>query len=237
MPAGLDRAPFRLSGFLLSLSDSRVPCEYVYSAAVAATPWGEVSNFVRQSDLTADAELLRLAQQGSRAAWEALYRRYLPSVWRYVHTQVHGDQHAAEDIVSETFLALVRSLKKLDADGGPLYPWLIGVARHKVGDHWRQVGHRRDDRLVAGQQQVDPVHWGNPSACLETAETRRQVAEAMAGLSDEERLVLEWKYVDDLPVHDIAQRLGRTEKAVESLLYLARNSFRAVFRRRQGSAD
>ncbi len=78
-----------------------------------------------------------MAQQGSRAALEALYQRYLPSVWRYVYTQVHGDRHAAEDVVSETFLAVVRGLRKLAADGGPLYPWLIAVARHKLGDHRR----------------------------------------------------------------------------------------------------
>lgn len=40
MPAELGRFPFRLSDFLLSLSDYRLPCEYLYSAAVAATPWG-----------------------------------------------------------------------------------------------------------------------------------------------------------------------------------------------------
>ena len=43
----------------------------------------------------------------------------------------------------------------------------------------------------------------------------------MAQIVDEERLVLEWKYVDEMAVKEIAVRLGRTEKAVESLLYRA----------------
>ena len=51
----------------------------------------------------------------------------------------------------------------------------------------------------------------------------------MAQLVDEERLVLEWKYVDEMAVKEIAVRLGRTEKAVENLLYRARKSFRAAF--------
>ena len=58
-----------------------------------------------EADRTADAELLRLVRQGSKAALGTLYRRYLPSVWRYVYTQVGGDEHVTEDVVSETFLS------------------------------------------------------------------------------------------------------------------------------------
>ena len=57
----------------------------------------------------------------------------------------------------------------------------------------------------------------------------------MDGLPDEERLALEWKYVDDLSVGQIADRLGRTEKAAESVLYRARRAFRADFNRLFGT--
>ena len=48
-------------------------------------------------------------------------------------------------------------------------------------------------------------------------------------LSDRQRRVLEWKYLESLGVREMAERLGETEKAVESLLYRARREFRRLF--------
>ena len=175
-----------------------------------------------------DPELVRLVQQGSEAALEALYQRYLPSVWRYVYAQLRGDQHAAEDVVSETFLAAIPGLKKLDPDGGSLHAWLMGIARHKLGDHWRRARRLREDPH-AHPEDMGPCEAGDPQEALESAESNARVAKAMTGLPDEQRLALEWKYLDGLTVRQMADRIGRTDKAVEALLYRARRSFRAVF--------
>lgn len=176
-----------------------------------------------------------MAQQGSTAALGTLYQRYLPSVWRYVYTHVGGDRHVVEDLVSETFLAALRGLKKLDADSRPLYPWLISVARHKLGDHRRRARRSEAGVRVPGQDAVDTSLNGDPPGYLLATERKALAARAMARLPDEERLALEWKYVDELSVRDIARRMGRTEKAVENLLYRARKSFRATFSESQGS--
>jgi RNA polymerase sigma-70 factor (ECF subfamily) len=181
-----------------------------------------------------DSQLVRRVRAGSEAALETLYRRHLPSVWRYVYAQVGGDVPAAEDVVSETFLAAVRGLRGLDPDGGSLCAWLTGIARHKLADHWRRA--QRSARLAsdpprAGRSRLDAT---DPPNALAAAETRRQVGEAMVVLPDEHRAVLEWKYLDNLSVAQIAARMGRSEKAAEALLYRARRSFRAVFEARAG---
>jgi len=191
---------------------------------------GPEASDLKERDSTADPELLRSAQQGSKAAWEALYERYLPSLWRYVYTQVDGDRHTAADIVSETFLAALHGLHRLDPDGGPLYAWLVGIARHKLGDHRRHVRRWPTNPAGLDLQDLVPGEAINPSEGLEGAENRARVAETMARLSDEERLVLEWKHVDGLSAREIAKRTSRTEKAVRALLYRARKSFRAIFR-------
>jgi DNA-directed RNA polymerase specialized sigma24 family protein len=49
--------------------------------------------------------------------------------------------------------------------------------------------------------------------------------------------VLEWKYLESSSVRDIAERLGKTEKAVEAALYRARISFRSAYARRQTQAE
>ncbi len=178
---------------------------------------------------TADRQLLRLAQQGSEAAWEAIYRRYVPSVWRYVCPRVDWNGHAAEDVISEVFVAALDGLKKLDSDHTPLYSWLIGVARHKLADRRRRIHRERGKEQLAASEIADPSVAGNPEKSAEAVERKAQITRAMARLSDDERLVLQWKYLDELPVREMAVRMERTEKAVENLLYRARRSFREVY--------
>lgn len=174
-----------------------------------------------------DAELVLGAQRGETAALRALYQRYLPAVWRYVYGRLDGDRPVAEDVVSETFLAAVRGVRQLDPERALVSGWLIGIARNKLADHWR--GAKRTLRLVRQAELVEAGRGvvADVATTVEAAEARSRVAEVMGRLPDDERIVLEWKYFEDLPVREIAQRLGRTEKAVEATLYRARRAVRA----------
>jgi RNA polymerase sigma-70 factor (ECF subfamily) len=179
-----------------------------------------------------DADLIRAIQAGDEAALETLYDRYLPSVWRYAYAHVAGHASAAEDIVSETFLAAVRQVRGLRPEGGSVAGWLIGIARHKIGDLRR--GRARLARAAEeGYGRTDVAREAEPSAPMETAETRARVAAVMDALPDDQRLALEWKYVEGLSVRDIADRMGRSEKGAEATLYRARNAFRESFERAQ----
>ena len=182
-----------------------------------------------------DAELLHGVRAGDLSAWEQLYVRCLPTVWRYVYLRAGGDRHLAEDVVSETVLALVRQVSSLTLRDGSLSGWLIAVARNKLGDHRRNAARATALAAKARDDKSSPVAGAGPEAALEAAETRQRVLTVMDDLPDEERLALEWKYIDSLSVGEIADRLGRTEKAVESVLYRARRSFRADFNRLFGT--
>ena len=179
-----------------------------------------------------DAELILAIQAGDETALESLYTRYLPAVWRYAYAHLAGNVNAAEDVVSETFLAAVRQVAGLVPDAGSLGGWLIGIARHKVMDH-----RRRNVRMTVVAEPENtpsaPADRTDPGEALEAGETRACIASIMEHLDHEERLALEWKHVDGLAVREIALRLGRTEKAVEAILYRARSSFRAAYERAQ----
>jgi len=182
----------------------------------------------RPGQLSEDGELIRAVQAGDVRAMEAIYDRYLPTVWRYVYWQVDGHVHTAEDIVGETFLAALDAIGGLDPEGGSVGAWLVGIARHKLGDQRRRRARELGARDVLSQIEGHDVSNGAWQA-LQQEETRELVVKVMHQLADEERIVLEWKYLERLAVREIAQRLGRTEKAVESLLYRARRAFRDLF--------
>ena len=164
--------------------------------------------------MPADQELIRRVREGDSGAVAELYERYAPVVWRYVLARMRRDTHAGQDVLSETFLAAIRGLKSGAATEN-VAGWLTGIARHKAADWYRQ-------REKSATTDAEP-------ATQDTSPASSVAEDVLEGLPDEERVILEWKYLDLCTVREIAERLGRTEKAVESLLYRARNAFRTAY--------
>ena len=176
-----------------------------------------------------DAELIRGVKAGNATLLAVLYARCLPSLWRYAYRRLRGDVHATEDLVSETFIAAIESPDHLDLAKGTLLGWMLGIARHKIAHLQRRVEPQLDPEAVP-----EPALSGSPDAesppeVLAAAEQAQEVLGTLERLQDDERTVLEWKYLDGCSVREIAQRLGRTDKAVENLLYRARLSFRELY--------
>lgn len=175
-----------------------------------------------------DAELLRAACNRDAEAWKTLYTRYLPLVWRYTYAQVQ-DVHLAEDLVSETMLALLRNIHQIESEAAHIAGWLRSVVRNKVADHHRQSFRIKDRLEKIGRERSDECRSMSPPSALETAETRSRVSGVLEQLPCKQRLILEWKYSEGLRVREIALRLNETEKAVEASLYRARREFRRYF--------
>ncbi len=151
----------------------------------------------------------------------AIYRRALPRVYGYLRPRC-GDTALAEDLTAETFLAAVA------AAAAPAAPevsvgWLIGVARHKLVDHWRRAG-REQRALTAGDLGDEAVDdpWD------EVVDTSAAYA-ALARLPGQQRAALTLRYLDDLPVAEVAAHLGRSLHATETLLVRARAALRRVY--------
>ena len=165
----------------------------------------------------------RLARDGPRARLLDLYDQALPQVYGYLLSRCR-QRALAEDLTAETFLAAVDAVR-----AGPSAPpvttaWLIGVARHKLSDHWRrQAREERTLRAVAakpGPASDDP--WDARLDAL-------RAWDVLQRLGPHHRAALTLRYVDDLPVPQVAQVLGRTVHATEALLVRARSAFRTAY--------
>lgn len=150
----------------------------------------------------------------------ALYDDALPAVYGYLIRRL-GDKNVAEDLTSETFLA---AMDRARGGGDPTEPsigWLIGIARHKLADHWRKV--QRTPTPV----DVVPDH---PAGDEWDVHLDRLLAEfTLARLSNTHRAVLTLRYVDDRTVPQCAELLGRTVMATEALLTRAKRAFRMAY--------
>jgi RNA polymerase sigma-70 factor (ECF subfamily) len=157
----------------------------------------------------------------------SLYDRTLPEVYGYLLVRC-GSRAVAEDLTAETFLAAVRA--DLDGRGPITAPWLIGTARHKLVDHWRRLAREeRGLRLVDGDAVVEDP-WDAQLDAL-------RAQQVLEDLSAQHRAALTLRYLDDLPVSQVAALLHRTVHATEALLVRARAAFRRAYLTTGGSDD
>ncbi len=155
------------------------------------------------------------------AALLGLYDTALPHVYGYLLSRC-GRVALAEDLTAETFLAAVDAVGKDDPP--PLtVPWLLGVARHKLVDHWRRQA--RDDRSLRAL--ADDVLPAEDPWDVQLDVTRARAT--LARLGPQHRAALTLRYLDDLPVAEVAALLERTLHATEALLVRARTAFRRAY--------
>jgi RNA polymerase sigma-70 factor, ECF subfamily len=156
----------------------------------------------------------------SGTALLVLYDEALPQVYGYLLARC-GQRAVAEDLTAETFLAAVDAVR---AGPAPLSTgWLIGIARHKLVDHWRRQG--REQRALTAAGPAGPPPDDPWDAQLDVLRAR----EVLGRLGPHHRAALTLRYLDDLPVPQVASLLGRTVHATEALLVRARSAFRTAY--------
>ena len=148
----------------------------------------------------------------------AIYRVALPQVYGYLLPRC-GSAALAEDLTSETFLAAVDASRRGNLTEVST-AWLVGVARHKLVDHWRRL-EREQRSLAAADASVADVddpwdEWLDAEAAYA----------ALAHLPAAQRAALTLRYLDGLPVADVAEHLGRTLHGTETLLARSRAALR-----------
>lgn len=167
--------------------------------------------------------LLRALRAGDEEAWRALYLQVWPALLRQVRGLCGGDPDVVEDVMQETWLVAVRRVGAFDPGRGPFEAWLAGIAKRV------HAGLRR--RRRPGPAPADPVEPPGPSTHNDVEE---RVMEVLSSLPERDRAVLKARYKEQRSIAEIARSMGRTEKAVESLLGRAREAFRRRYLRGLG---
>lgn len=172
---------------------------------------------------------------GGPVDWPAVLATHERWLRRVVYRRV-GELQAVEDVMAEVSLATVRCNGSLhDASKAPA--WLYRVAVRQSLMYRRRCGRQRKlteryvQRIVrpaAGDgERCDPLRW------LLDNERSRLVRDAIDRLPRRDADVLMFKYVEQLSYRQIADRVGLTERAVESRLHRARERLRGLLARHE----
>ncbi len=161
-----------------------------------------------------DEELAQAASQ-SPNAFAQLYHRHVTNVYRYLLVRV-GTVHDAQDLTTQTFLAALRNIASYQGVG-KFRSWLLGIARRKVADYFRQ---RRETLPLEMAEQVP-----HTNVTLEEYIDRQlrleMVAQMLHELSPERAEALALRLFGQLSVAEVAQVMGKSEAAIKMLIYRA----------------
>jgi RNA polymerase sigma-70 factor (ECF subfamily) len=155
-----------------------------------------------------------------------------PTVYGYLLHRA-GAVTVAEDLTSETLEAAFRAVRR-GAVTRVTGEWLIGIARHKLVDHWRRQA--AEQRRLSAVAAADPGRELAPPEPGDSFESTR-AGRALLRLNPSQQAALTLRYVDGLSVPDTADLLGRTVAATENLLVRAKRAFRLHYAALGGELD
>ncbi len=174
--------------------------------------------------LASDSAALARESPDDETLFERAYESEFPHVYGYIRYRI-GNGDTADDLASQTFLKALDRLSTFDPRKSEIGPWMLGIARNVVRDHFR--ARRRWGWL--------PLDWlwdrASPDPTPEQyaigGEERRRLLKELGVLSNRERDVLGLKFAGGLTNRAIARLTGLGESHVGVIVYRAVGRLRA----------
>jgi RNA polymerase sigma-70 factor, ECF subfamily len=154
-----------------------------------------------------ERRLVEAAQQDPRR-FAALYERHFPRVYAYAARRLR-DRAEAEDVTSEVFQQALAHLPRFEWRGAPFAAWLFQIAANAIADRWKRRERERGTPLP--EPGVEPR--------LEDVEELARLFRLVRGLPEDQRRVIEMRFVEQKSIREIAEALGRSEGAVKQLQF------------------
>ena len=171
-----------------------------------------------------DDVLLRRAAKGDEEAFTLLYRRHQAALYRFA-LRMNGSAWAAEEIVQDVFMTLMREPKKFDATRGALGAYLFGIARNRV----MKYGERAPREVSLEEKHEDGSGRGmvlqdafTPATWAEQKERLEQVRAAVLELPAEFRETVALCELEELSYEEAAQLIGCPVGTIRSRLHRGR---------------
>ena len=179
---------------------------------------------MRIAELERDDVLLRRVAKGDEEAFALIYRRHQAAVYRFA-LRMTGNAWAAEEIVQDVFMMLVRDPKKYDIARGTLGAFLYGVARNRIMKYLERLPpevsleEKKEDGSGPGivlQDGFTPGEWA------EKREQAELIRAAVLGLPEEFREAVVLCELEELSYEEAAHMAGCPVGTIRSRLHRGR---------------
>ena len=182
-------------------------------------------------------DVLAAARTGAAWALQRLYEDLAGTVTGYLRLRGAAD---ADDVASEAFLSIFRSLHTFEGDEAAFRSWVFTIVHHRLIDARRRADRRPRTEPV---DEVGEIASGDVEREALDRLGGSWVQEVLSTLSAEQREVLLLRIVADLSVEEVADIVGKRPGAVRALQYRGIQSLRrhldqrGLLRARPGMGD
>jgi RNA polymerase sigma-70 factor, ECF subfamily len=183
-----------------------------------------------------DAELIEAMLRGDENAVRTFFRIYFPRLRKFAVRRVHGDLDMAQEAAQRTLTNALRGLPRYRGDSA-LFTWLCRICSRQIVDlirsnakharHLARAEHESEARVAITETHALAAH--HPDEEYHASQMRALIRSALGNLPHRYGDVLQWKYIDERSVEEIAHLLGMGITAAQSMLARARAAFRASY--------
>ncbi len=167
--------------------------------------------------LDGERKIIKDAVRGKSSAFGVLYDHYQPMIYRFVVIKV-GRREDAEDITHQVFVSAWQKIASYRHMGHPFSSWLYQIARNQVVDHYR-ANHNE-----TSLEKMDPEYFIVPAVIqfdLSVKFEMEKVRTAIGKLKPEYQDIVILRFIEDLPLKEVAESLEKTEGAVKLMQHRA----------------
>jgi len=169
---------------------------------------------------TSDEILIKQYKDGSKEAFDLLYQRHLPNVYRRVRYVI--PESDVEDVTQEVFIAVLRSLSSFRGEA-QFGTWLRTLTNHKVAEFYRRRS-RKQEPLLAPLSEASGTLTGSTSKVMEE---RIYIQGALQKLPENYREIILLRFAEDLQFNEIADLTHQNLEATKSLFRRAISALRS----------
>ena len=174
--------------------------------------------------LANEEQLINAARKDYRA-FEPLYDHYYEQIYRFVYRRT-DDQDLAADLVSQTFMKALNSLKSFQYRGVPFGAWLHRIASNEIKKHYRAKG-TKQVFSIEHEQIADLIEFEEDE---NSDEKIALLVELLADLEEVELAVIELRFFEEKNFKEIAYILDMKESAVKMRTYRTLEKLREFFK-------
>jgi RNA polymerase sigma-70 factor (ECF subfamily) len=176
-----------------------------------------------------ERELIALVLRKDRKAAARFVSGHIDAVYAYARHRLAPRAELVDDVVQDVFLSALNGLASFQGQSS-LRTWLIGIARHKIEDIYRQRLRSPDafDDMDAAEQESFSAAMALDEQ-IDAERARAKARRVLAALPERYSLMLLWRYWERRSTRGMALAIGGTEKSVERTLARARARFRDLW--------
>ncbi|MBU8923317.1 MAG: sigma-70 family RNA polymerase sigma factor [Bacteroidales bacterium] len=177
-----------------------------------------------------EKELVIRARGGDRKAFNELISNYIDKIYR-LGFKVSGNEEDAQDILQETFLKAIDKIESFRSEAS-FGTWLYSIAMNVM----RACFAKRKKMELKTIEEYVPDHsdtgssrlleWNDPHEMFENSQIRGIIDDFIAEMPGENSTPFILRYIDEMPVKDIADVMELSVPAVKSRILRARLALR-----------